>query len=100
MKVRVLPRRGGKTAEMIRLAAEEFLYIVCPDQAEARRIAGEAERLGLDIPFPLTFSEFRNHDYYGKGIKGFAIDNVDMFVQSMTHVPVRAVTLTGEETVT
>ncbi len=96
MKVRVLPRQRGKTTEMIRLAADEFLYIVCIDQREVKRIAGEAARLGLDIPFPLTWSEFEHHDYHGKGISGFIIDNLDLCVQSMTTVPVRAVTLTGE----
>ena len=97
MIVRVLPRQGGKTTEMIRLAADEFLYIVCPDLRQVRHIAAEAERLGLDIPFPLTWHEFAANQWYGKGIKGFVIDNLDICVQSIAHgLPIRAVTLTGD----
>lgn len=97
MIVRVLPRQGGKTTEMIRLAADEFLYIVCATQKECERVAGEARAAGLDIPAPITWAEFCERRYHGPGVKGFVIDNLDLCVQSMTRVPVRAVTLTGED---
>ena len=96
MKVRVLPRQGGKTTEMIRLADDEFLYIVCATQDEAKRVWRAALEQGANIPTPITWREFCDHQYYGKGVQGFLIDNLDLCVQSMTTVPVRAVTLTAE----
>jgi hypothetical protein len=97
--VRTLPRQRGKTTEMIRLAADEFLYIVCTTEREAHRVFREAFDAGIDIPHPITWAEFCERRYHGKGIKGFLIDNLDHCLQSMTTVPIRAVTLTGGEVV-
>lgn len=95
MIVRVLPRQCGKTTEMIRLAATEFLYIICANKRDCERVFRIAINDGLDIPFPLTWAEFVEHRYYGADINGFVIDNLDECVQSMTIVTIRAVTLTG-----
>ena len=97
MKVYARPRQGGKTTELIRLAAEEFLYVDSPDQAQVRYVARTARDMGLDIPFPLTWQEFTSGRYEGKGINGFVIDNLDMCIQQMTTVPVRAVSLTDAD---
>ena len=97
MKVIARPRQGGKTTELIRLAAEEFLYVVCPDQAQVRYVANLARDMGLDIPFPLSWAEYSVGRYNGRGIKGFVIDNLDSCIQQMTTVPVRAVSLTDED---
>jgi hypothetical protein len=93
MEVYAKPRQRGKTTDLIRLAADEFLYIVCIDRHEVARVWAEAEKMGADIPQPITWDEFANHHYYGSGIKGFVIDNLDMCIQQMTTVPIRAVSL-------
>lgn len=97
MKVIARPRQGGKTTELVRLAAEEFLYVVCPDQRQVRYVAQMARDMGLDIPLPMTWGEFLRGDYHSKGVKGFVIDNLDLCIQEMTHVPVRAVSLTDSD---
>ena len=97
MKVYARPRQGGKTTELVRLAAEEFLYVVCPDQAQVFYVARMARDMGLGIPFPLTWHEFATGRYHSQGIKGFVIDNLDLCIQGMSHVPVRAVSLTDED---
>lgn len=97
MKVIARPRQGGKTTELIRLAAEEFLYVVCPDLAQVRYVSQMARDMGLDIPFPLTWHEFSAGRFHSRGINGFVIDNLDMCVQQMTTVPVRAVSLTDAD---
>ena len=53
--------------------------------------------MGLDIPFPLTWHEFATGIYHGSGIRGFVIDNLDMCIQQVTNVPVRAVSLTDAD---
>lgn len=97
MKVYARPRQGGKTTELVRLAAGEFLYVVCPDRRQVRYVAQLARDMGLDIPFPMTWGEFLRGDYRAKGVEGFVIDNLDLCIQGMSHVPVRAVSLTDED---
>ncbi len=97
MKVIARPRQGGKTTDLIKLAAEEFLYVVCPDRQQVRYVQRVAQDMGLDIPFPMTWGEFLRCDYRSKGVKGFVIDNLDLCIQQMTSVPVRAVSLTDAE---
>ena len=97
MNVYARPRRGGKTTELVRLAAEEFLYVVCPDRQQVRYVQRVARDMGLDIPFPMTWGEFLRGDYRSKGVKGFVIDNLDLCIQQMTTVPVRAVSLTDAD---
>jgi hypothetical protein len=95
VKIYARPRQAGKTTELIRIAADDFLYVVCPDFRQAVHVAEMAEQAGLDIPFPVTWNEFASGRFYGKGISGFLIDNLDMCVQGMARgVPVRAVSLT------
>lgn len=97
MKVIARPRQGGKTTELVRLAADEFLYVVCSNSERVRQIARMARGMGLNIPEPLTWREFSDGHYYGQGIKGFVIDDLDTCIQEMTHVPVRAVSLTDAD---
>ena len=97
MEVYAKPRQRGKTTDLIRLAAEEWLYIVSPDQNMARYTAEMAGKMGLDIPYPITWGEFASRHYHGPGIKGFVIDNLDMCIQQMTTVPIRAVSLNVPE---
>jgi hypothetical protein len=99
MEVYAKPRQRGKTTDLIKLAAEEFLYIVCIDRTEVRRVADEAREMGLDIPFPLTWHEFASGLYHGHGIQGFVIDNLDLCIQQVTPAPIRAVSLTVPEPV-
>lgn len=79
-------RGGGKTMDLIDKSAETGAYIVCLNQNEASRIAAIAQEKNKDIPFPLTFEEFDEHQYHGKGVKGFLIDNLDMFIAWKSHL--------------
>jgi hypothetical protein len=97
MKI-ILARGHGKTIDAIRIAAEDGLYIVCIDRNEAGRVFSCSREFGLDIPFPITFSEFLEGRFSGKGIKGFVIDNADQLLAYIARgVPVAAITMTKEE---
>ena len=93
MRMIYRPRGEGKTTELIKISAEKQQYIVCINQMECSRIFSQARLMGLDIPFPITFDEFIKREYYGKGIKGFLIDNADQLLQYMSSVPVEAITV-------
>jgi hypothetical protein len=77
MNILSMPRRAGKTQTMIALCAAQGGYIICRNRREAARIFSQAESMGLKINMPITFSEFANKQYYGKGIRKFMIDDVD-----------------------
>jgi hypothetical protein len=95
MKIIVKPRLGGKTTELIRLADKHNGYIICRDRNEAGRVANAASDMGHVINFPITFDEFQRTKYYAIGIRKIFIDNADLLIQSMTSVPIAAITVTG-----
>ena len=97
MKVIVSGRGTGKTTALIRLSAEGGCYIVCHSWEEANRVYGRAVEMGLRIPVPITHDEFLSSRYYGRGIRGFLIDNVDMLLSRLSSVPIIAFTATIEE---
>lgn len=83
MKIIARSRGQGKTTLIIEEAAKTYSYIVCIDYEEARRIAKQAQEMGLSIPFPLTFHEFENLGFYPAGVDGFCIDNADLLFQRL-----------------
>jgi hypothetical protein len=92
MQLDVRPRQAGKTTDAIKRAAERWLYIVVINKQEQRRVFEEAKRMGLDIPFPITFEEF-TRGQFGRGIRGFIIDNLDMcLLQAARAIPIEVVT--------
>lgn len=93
MKIIYKERKKGKTTELIKLSAEHHNYIVCHSISEVYRINDEARKMGLNIPFPITYDEFIKGKYYGKGVKGFLIDNAEMLLQYITKVPITAITI-------
>lgn len=97
MKMILRGRQGGKTTELIRLAAETGSYIVCTDRRRARQIAQQAVKMGLSIPFPLTADEWRDRAYHPPGVRGIAFDDLDRIIQGMSAVPVVAATWTASD---
>lgn len=97
IKVIVRSRQAGKTTEAIKLAGEKYAYIVCPDVQQVRFIEKLARDMGIKIPLPLTWREFVEKHYYGAGVKGFVIDNLDQCLQSMTSVNIEAVTFNEDD---
>lgn len=97
MKIIVRGRALGKTTEAIKIAHEKRAYIVCLHYRDAQRIADQARRMGLKIPFPITFNEFLEGRFEPRGVQRFVIDNADMLLQHAARgAAVEAVTLDGE----
>ncbi len=99
MKIIIKARRMGKTTDAIKIASENFSYLVCLNQKEVYRVSQEARKMGLDIPFPITIDEFINGKFCGKGIRGFVIDNAEYILTYLARtVPINAITMnTGDE---
>ena len=98
MKVVIRPRRGGKTCDAIKIAADTNSFIVCFNKAEAARVADQANRMGARIPYPLIFEQIMDRQHLGLDISGLVIDNVDAWLYHLVGVtPIRAITITAEE---
>lgn len=90
-------RQAGKTMALIELCAREGGYIVCHSKDEAVRVFHKAREMGYRINQPLSYAEFVNGEYYGKGVRQVYIDNVMMLLNYLSGVPIRAVTLTLDD---
>lgn len=93
MKVIHSERGTGKTTKLIEMSADTGFYIVCHDAREAHRVHLEAIKMGLDIPFPITYWEFLNGMYHSKGVKGVLVDNADVLIHYISKVPIGAITI-------
>ena len=93
----ILNRYCGKTTKLIQKSAEKGYYIVCRNIDTANSIQNYARIMGLSIPLPITYSEFIRGKYEGKRIPGFLIDDLDILIQTMSSVPIKAITITDDE---
>lgn len=85
MKVIRGPRQSGKTNELIKLASANRAYMVVFSYAEAQRVARLALEMKTPISFPITYEEFAKGEFYGKGIAGFVVDDVEDLLRYMAR---------------
>lgn len=98
MKIIHRARKTGKTTDLIKMAAETGDYIVTRNHQSARDITDMAAKMGLEILFPITYTEFAERRFLGKRIKGFLIDDADEFLHYFTYnIPIDAITISGEK---
>lgn len=97
MKIFLAPRGGGKTTFLIRESAKTQDIIVCENNFVANSIKRIAFNMGLEIPTPITYSDFTKQNTHGKKISGFLIDNVDVLLQQLTRTPIKIVTMSSND---
>lgn len=97
MDIIVAPRGAGKTTQLIKKCAEyKYALIICHNKHLCEWTFSLAEKLGFAIPMPITYDDLMRGTYRGKSIDAFLLDNVDLFLRSLTAVPIAAITLTQE----
>ena len=84
MKIVRMGRQEGKSTELIKLASENWYYILCLDRRRATYLFEQARRMGLDMPFPITVNELPLNSPY---IRGLLIDDVDHVLQKLVGIP-------------
>lgn len=92
----ILPRRHGKTAEIIKIANKEWLYIVCCDRKRVEHISKMAKNMGLDIPYPVSLNELPLRSQY---IKKVLVDDADDVLRNLIGKEIRAISMTKDESV-
>ena len=75
----------GKTTQLIKKAHEEHLYIIFADQNRLRVITETAEKMGLDIPHPITARELPLRSKY---IKEVLIDDLEAVLYKVIGRPI------------
>lgn len=74
MKIIAGGRSSGKTTELVKISNKEWKYIICSDKSRVDNIVRTAEKLGLDIPFPITVDELPLNSRF---IKSVLIDDIE-----------------------
>lgn len=95
MKVIYKGRGKGKTYDMIKIASENNGYILCSNVSQAQYIHELSKDIGLDINFPITYSELPLTK--GQRIDNILIDNAEGFIERMVGKKVSAISITDEE---
>lgn len=75
MKILRADRGQGKTTELVKMSNKEWKYIVCRDTQRVDVIVKIANKLGLDIPYPITIKELPIRQ--GSYIKNVLIDDIE-----------------------
>lgn len=81
-----MDRRTGKITELIKMAHENWLYIICLDRQRAELISDMAKEMGLDIPFPITLRELPIRNPF---IKEVLIDDMEDILQTLVQIPIK-----------
>lgn len=104
MQFTVDKRGNFKTTNLIKRCNAEnqksnnLTYIVCPNRERVRAVADLAERLGIDIPFPITMDELlHSHRWHGSYIKNVLIDDIDLWLRQQTPFNILEVTASIDE---
>lgn len=75
MKIIRAGRGKGKTTELVKRSSKEHKYIICKDFQRVEVIERTAERLGVNIPFPITVNEL---PLKSKFIGSILIDDIEI----------------------
>lgn len=84
MKLIALPRRTGKTLELVKKSAHDNIPIVVSCNRDVRQVKSIARSIDVKIPEPITAYEM--HGYKHAGLRGY--DNVlvdDVFLNDLMH---------------
>lgn len=97
MEVVYKPRGSGKTTQLIKMAAESFGTMVVYGHQQASYVADLAKRMGLDIPYPITYREFLGQEYRASGIICLLVDDLESLVEYIASLngstPIHAVAM-------
>ena len=86
-------RRSGKTIALIEYAHKHNLYIVCSSRQRVEHIAKTAEKLGLDIPFPISARELPLGRSF---IEKVLVDDMEDILRVFVGKPIELITTSCE----
>ena len=93
MKILLANRGKGKTTELIKLSNKEWKYIICSTKNRADNIIKMANKMNLDIPYPITFRELPIRSPY---IKEVLVDDFEDLLIYLVGKPISIATTSCE----
>ena len=94
----ILGRGKGKTTELIKRSYETNSYIIVKDHNRAREVRAMADKMELNILFPVTVAEYLMTRFRGSHVRHVLIDDAeDVLSYIFNDVTIDAITLTGED---
>jgi hypothetical protein len=95
-------RGGGKTLKLIKQSAETGIYILVKNRQRAFELRKQAQKLGYDIPFPITVEEWvrSSTKFAGSCIRRDGIyvdDGEDVLQEFLKGLEIHEITLTANE---
>ena len=94
MRIIRADRGQGKTTELIKRSNKEWKYIVCTDITRVTNIVTTANKMGLDILFPITVRELPLKA--GQRIDSVLIDDIEDVLSLLIGKRVDCVTTSCE----
>lgn len=92
-------RGEGKTADLINISNMTGFHIVCFNRDLCKYTHDLSRKMGIGIPYPITFLEFSS-GRFSSSIKGFLIDDIDEILCRYVRAPwekVKAATITTDK---
>lgn len=94
-------RGSGKTSELIKMCSKDrYSLIVCHNRGLCDLVFKQAKKLGYNIPFPMTLSEFINRRYEGRFIDGIYFDEMETCLSALSgyELPVKGIVFGSHKT--
>ena len=95
MKIISLPRRAGKTTVAIKESAKTGKYILVLNKQQARSLFTQSQKLGLNIPFPITLDKIL--DNKSLWVKEIIVDEAGIILEHLLGRNITMITITEEE---
>jgi hypothetical protein len=99
MKVIAKARQMGKTTQLLYTSATVGMPIVVSNRQRVEALKAEASKMGLEIPTPMTFTEFtqqKGHFPKGQGILIDESQEILSMLVSQCDCTLKAITVTTD----
>ncbi len=97
MKLEIRPRGAGKTTAAIKESGGRWSYILTATRKDAERIFRHAKKLGIKIPYPVTYNELSEASMQTGFVKELTIDDLDRILPLIfPHHRINMITMTKE----
>lgn len=93
----IKPRQSGKTTELVKESNKHWMYVICADEKRKIYILEIANRLGVDIPNPITAREIlASNGLHSPHIKEVLVDDLGDVLSALINKHVAVATHTGK----
>ena len=97
MKIICKGRGKRKTTQLLYTSDTTRVPILVPTEQEKLNLIDESQRLGLNIPNPISVTDIRNQKTRVTHIDKCYVDNAEYVLQRLINMEIGAMTLSDEE---